>query len=356
MSALVQALSNRLRALRESSKEAIRIHGVDILCSALVGGLTLIILYEVPVPSHHYIPMIFNDGGLRAPLEYLWPDRNSLISPLASGFICCGVPILVYLIGQIRIRSFLDLFTAVEGTLWSMLISTFFHVLLKQLVGGLRPSFLNACKPVPNPGPSYLVQEGYLPEFGVDFFTTNVCSGEHANWALTSWPSGHATAAFSGFVYLTLWMNAKLKVLADHRPSFWRLFVTLLPMLAALYMNGIITVDHSHHWSDIITGILIGTFIAFAAYRSSYAAIWDWRYNHLPLEKMKPFPYNDVLGLGLDNKRGTFTHAAGWGAPDVPLLGNTVDDATKEAIGAAGDIGRASPIGGLSPPTGGLPA
>jgi diacylglycerol diphosphate phosphatase/phosphatidate phosphatase len=38
-----------------------------------------------------------------------------------------------------------------------------------------------------------------------------------------------------------------------------------------------------HHVLDIVFGMIIGLSLGIAAYRSSYAAIFDFRYNHIPL-------------------------------------------------------------------------
>lgn len=49
--------------------------------------------------------------------------------------------------------------------------------------------------------------------------------------------------------------------------------------------------------------------MAFSAYRMVYASIWDWRTNHIPLNRSTPFP--GTGGAELEN--ATFTRQVGWG-------------------------------------------
>lgn len=49
--------------------------------------------------------------------------------------------------------------------------------------------------------------------------------------------------------------------------------------------------------------------MAFSAYRMTYAAIWDWRFNHIPLNRGVPFDFaNPELA------HAVFTHRVGWGS------------------------------------------
>lgn len=48
--------------------------------------------------------------------------------------------------------------------------------------------------------------------------------------------------------------------------------------------------------------------MAFSAYRMTYASIWDWRYNHIPLNRGAPFEHGQP-----ELANATFTRKAGWG-------------------------------------------
>lgn len=48
--------------------------------------------------------------------------------------------------------------------------------------------------------------------------------------------------------------------------------------------------------------------MAFSAYRMTYAAIWDWRFNHIPLNRGVPFDFGNP-----ELSNAVFTHRVGWG-------------------------------------------
>ena len=69
-------------------------------------------------------------------------------------------------------------------------------------------------------------------------FDRSICTGDkkEINDALESMPSGHTTAAFAGFVFLYLYLNAKLKVFANYHPAMWKvssLFTSIIYTVVA---------------------------------------------------------------------------------------------------------------------------
>lgn len=67
---------------------------------------------------------------------------------------------------------------------------------------------------------------------------------------------------------------------------------------------------------DIFAGAVIGTVMAFSAYRMTYAAIWDWRINHIPLNRGAPFDFGNA-----ELTHATFTRKVGWGTSTDGGLG-----------------------------------
>lgn len=90
--------------------------------------------------------------------------------------------------------------------------------------------------------------------------------------AQKSFPSGHTTTAAASATFCFLYLNAKLKVFADRRPPFWKFLVLPAPLLLAVLVAGVLTVDNSHHWYDVLVGGAIGTVGGLGAFRVSYAA------------------------------------------------------------------------------------
>lgn len=73
----------------------------------------------------------------------------------------------------------------------------------------------------------------------------------------------------------------------------WKLILIWLPILGAVLIGGSLTIDTSHNWYDVLAGAILGTLMAFSAYRMVYASIWDWQFNHIPLRRGKVFKYEN---------------------------------------------------------------
>lgn len=217
-------------------------------------------------------------------------------------------------LAQMRIRSFWDFNNAVLGLLYSVILASLFQVVIKQLIGGFRPMWLTVCQPDPTLAKTHNATGLNGVGFHQIMYTVEVCTNpdkKALKTAMTSFPSGHATTAFSCFVFLFLWMNAKLKVWANFQASFYWLAALLAPLLGASLMAACLTVDQAHNWYDILAGCTIGTVVAFMVYRLCYAAVWDWRYNHIPLRKDRVFDYAAMTPEVL--QRALFARKLGWG-------------------------------------------
>ncbi|KAF4428884.1 diacylglycerol pyrophosphate phosphatase DPP1 [Fusarium acutatum] len=290
---------------------------LDIVTMACMGAIGLGVYFAKPAPARSF-PVTFSDGEIVWP-EYGYPLRGEIIPIWAAAMLAALVPIFVFLVMQIRIRSFWDVNNAVIGLLYSLITAAVFQVFVKWLIGGFRPHFLEVCKPDMARARTMggYNNKGYLQLY----YTPDICTGDKSeiNDALESMPSGHTTAAFAGFVYLYLYLNAKLKVFSNYHPSMWKLIVTYAPLLGAVLIGGALTIDKYHHFHDVLAGAIIGTVFAFSAYRMTYAAVWDWRFNHIPLNRGAPFNYS-MSGAELVD--AVFTRKVGWGSHGGSSLGH----------------------------------
>ena len=268
-----------------------------------------------PVVTRTFPLTVIDTGEVVYP-QFAYPHRQQIFAPWLDGFLGAAIPIVVILLAQIRVRSFWDVNNGIIGVIYALLASSCFQVFIKWIVGGLRPHFYDVCKPDPALA---LQQEDLYNTTGLNgvgyqgyMFTAEICTGSQKEiWnALEGFPSGHATTIFAGMVYLYLYLNAKLKVFANYHPALWKLVVLYLPILFACLLAGTLTVDQSHNWYDIVAGGIIGIVFAFSAYRMVYAAIWDYRMNHIPLNRGSPFLWSeDCEGSDM-----VFTKKAEWGA------------------------------------------
>ncbi|KAI0477561.1 acid phosphatase/Vanadium-dependent haloperoxidase [Xylariaceae sp. FL0804] len=293
---------------RPSFGQWLKVTWVDILTMVCMGALGLGIYEAHPAPTRSF-PVTFSDGEVVYP-QFAYPLRDEIIPIWLAALLAALIPIFAILIMQIRVRSFWDVNNGVIGLLYSLITAAVFQVFLKWLIGGLRPHFLDVCKPDLSLASSGgdLVASGFRDIY----YTREICTGDvdEIDDSLESFPSGHTTAAFAGFVYLYLYLNAKLKVFANYHPAMWKLIVIYVPILGAVLIGGALTIDEFHNWYDVFAGACIGTVMAFSAYRMSYAAVWDWRWNHIPLHRGQPFFY------GAENAElmnAVWTHRAGWG-------------------------------------------
>ncbi|KAG7284542.1 hypothetical protein NEMBOFW57_010920 [Staphylotrichum longicolle] len=286
----------------------------DILTLAITGIASLAI-YQTPYAATRNFPITFDASGDIVYPQFAYPSRGWIISPSLSGVLDTVIPIGIMALAQIRIRSFWDFNNAVLGLLYSVILGSLFQVIIKQLIGGFRPYFLEICQPDISLASSGHNTTGLN---GVGFhqimYTVEVCTnpdkGALKN-AMTSFPSGHATTAFAGYIFLFLWMNAKLKVWSNFQASYYWVAALLAPLLGATLMAACLTIDQAHNWYDICAGVVIGTVVAFMVYRLNYAAIWDWRYNHIPLRKNRVFDY--AFGAPEVMERAVFVKKLGWG-------------------------------------------
>jgi diacylglycerol diphosphate phosphatase/phosphatidate phosphatase len=190
------------------------------------------------------------------------------------------------------------------GLGYALATSTLFNSFLKLFVGGLRPHFLTVCAPI---NPPSLPGLGSTGNTDMRFYTpAQVCTGpaKRVREAQMSFPSGHASAAFAGFVFLALYLNAKYKVLSrgthfrdaygerrtsaegaamGKRVHHWKLVLFVLPWCIALLLALSKIRDRWHHPVDIVFGALVGTLFAHMAFKMVYWNVYDARTNHIPL-------------------------------------------------------------------------
>jgi diacylglycerol diphosphate phosphatase/phosphatidate phosphatase len=108
--------------------------------------------------------------------------------------------------------------------------------------------------------------------------------------------------------------------------------VRYAPVLGAVLIGGALTIDEYHNWYDVVAGAIIGTIMAFSSYRMVYAAIFDFRFNHIPLNRNIPFTY----GAGpVELSNAVFTRKVGWGV-DEGAFGGAPGDAIHGASSGTG--------------------
>lgn len=106
-----------------------------------MGAIGLGVYEAKPAPSRSF-PVYFENGEIVYP-DFAYPLRYEIVPIWAAALLAALVPIAVFLIMQIRIRSFWDVNNATIGLLYSLITAAVFQVFLKWLIGGLRPHFVS---------------------------------------------------------------------------------------------------------------------------------------------------------------------------------------------------------------------
>lgn len=209
--------------------------------------------------------------------------------------------------------SFWNVNNGCMGVIYSVMTGATLQIIIKLVIGGLRPHFLAVCDPQ--------IDGVQGIGYGKLYFDTSVCRDhtdskrrdEIAN-AMQSFPSGHSIAAWAGLFYLSLYFNAHLKIFSNYHPSYWKLLLFVAPMLAATLIVGSLTLDMSHNWYDIIVGSALGVVMAILSYRMCFAAVWDFRFNHIPLPRDPRIPGLSYSIEELEDwSGGCATRRGGWG-------------------------------------------
>lgn len=328
---------------------------IDFFTMLAMGMIGLGVYFARPAPSRSF-PVYFQDGELVYP-EFAYPLRKEIVPIWAAALLAALVPITIFLIMQIRVKSFWDVNNAIVGLLYSLITAAVFQVFLKWLIGGLRPHFLAVCKPAIEPGQT--IGNGYREIM----YDRKICTGDdkQINDSLESFPSGHSTAAVSlrswevlfscfehpanvlrfyqwaGFLFLYFYLNAKLKVFSNHHPAMWKLVALYAPLLGATLISGALTIDEFHNWYDVVAGAIIGGVMAISSYRMVYASVWDFRFNHIPLTRHTPFSYGGGAPGAGGFETAVWTHKAGWGYEGA--IGGAPFDAGHGRGGLGGGLG-----------------
>ncbi|KJR88057.1 uncharacterized protein SPSK_07476 [Sporothrix schenckii 1099-18] len=270
---------------------------ITILATTTTAGILFQLYLSKPPASRSFA--VFNHNNEVVYPQFAFPLRDEIIPSWLAIFLGPFVPVVILVLLQLYVRSFWDANNAIFGVLYSLSNSVVFQVIIKWLIGGLRPHFLDVCKPdlslaktLP-PHRSAYIASG----FNNMYYTREICTGDprQINDALSSFPSGHTTAGFAGFVFLSLYLNGKFKIFSHQHTQLWKLHLFYAPILVATLIGGALTIDAFHNWYDIVAGAAIGTTMAFSAYRMTYAAVFDPRYNHIPLHRNRPFDYDAIV-------------------------------------------------------------
>ncbi|KAJ9095959.1 hypothetical protein QFC21_005321 [Naganishia friedmannii] len=168
--------------------------------------------------------------------------------------------VVILLTAAFYTRSFYDAQVGALGLALSLGLTVTLTDIIKITVGRPRPDLISRCQP----------PESYTSNPVHGLTTWHVCTRtDLLNDGFRSFPSGHASFGWCGMVYLALFLAAKMHVL-NKRGYTFKSWILLIPIAAASLISVSRTMDYRHHATDVIAGGIIGTLMAWYAYRQFY--------------------------------------------------------------------------------------
>lgn len=230
-----------------------------------VGNRTHRLLWDLAGLVAIYVLVFIFYMILASPILYFRLDDTSLMYPLVYtkvpsvlvALLSILLPLAVILLFHVFFAwNKWDLIAGFYGALLAYTLALLFTSILWYFVGGLRPYFLSNCQPDPTKLTS-----------GVTYYTTDVCSnkGDFTRDTFHGFPSGHASTAFAGCVFLSAYLAAHLRMYRNG--NTFKIFIVFLPIMCAFWLSSSRITDHHHSTIQVVTGALIGILSALFAYK-----------------------------------------------------------------------------------------
>ncbi|CAG5924257.1 unnamed protein product [Menidia menidia] len=225
---------------------------LDFTCLVLV-GLPFFILNLQHSPFKR--GFFCNDESIRYPLKedtISYQLLGGVMIPFTLIVIICGEFVSVYL-SRIKNQSLGKkymscIYKAVGSYLFGAAANQSLTDIAKYSIGRLRPNFLAVCKPVWDR--INCKSGGYIENI--------TCTREDefmVDESRLSFYSGHSSFSMYCMLFLVLYIQARLRSKWSRllRPTIqFFLFAT------AIYVGLSRVSDYKHHWSDVLTGLLLG--------------------------------------------------------------------------------------------------
>ncbi|KAF9764321.1 Lipid phosphate phosphatase 2 [Nosema granulosis] len=173
--------------------------------------------------------------------------KNETFKISSVTFISIVFPLAIFL----YCFRFMNLDIENETQFYTLFITNFIVVSaivenLKNIVGRLRPDFIDRCKPI----------EG-------------VCSGKlgMVNEGRKSFPSGHTATSTAGFLFLIIFLHIYYTRRPENGSKILKLLIILMLAIVPVSVGLSRFYDNRHFLSDIFSGGLIATGSTFFLYK-----------------------------------------------------------------------------------------
>lgn len=128
---------------------------------------------------------------------------------------------------------------------------------MKYTIGRLRPHFYTLCLPDIN-----CTDPRNMYAYHTDFKCTNLAilnDPRKLKEVRLSFPSGHSSFSMYTMVYFAVYLQSRMNW---NGSKLLRHTLQFLALLSAIFTAMTRVSDYKHHWSDVLSGLLLGTIVA----------------------------------------------------------------------------------------------
>jgi diacylglycerol diphosphate phosphatase/phosphatidate phosphatase len=186
--------------------------------------------------------------------------------------------ILVVLFSITFVRDGHDFNHCVMGILFALALSTFFTDFLWLVLGGPRPKFFQQCDPDMTKVAALLQVRKHAFNDIVYLPASEICKTEIAAIGFLmhtpGMPSGHASNVFAGWIFVLLYVGAKIGAWAFSTGPTYKMLIVLPSLLVPMYVAATRVLNHEHFPHQVVVGSVIGIASAVLAYRLRYCSLF----------------------------------------------------------------------------------
>jgi len=189
-------------------------------------------------PHERYIPKDFQ--------ELSYPIQQDTVQWWLWGVMCLALPLLVFAIFQVGLRSAHDFHHAALGLFEASAISLALTDTVRYFTGRNAPDWYDRLRA----GVPSAIKEGRL-----------------------SFPSIHSALGFATLTYLSMYMLGKFGVFREDGGHMWKAVTSLMPIGGAAILAITRTIDYRNDFTDVIAGAFIGITIGVFSYYLNYPSL-----------------------------------------------------------------------------------
>ncbi|KAI8590675.1 phosphatidic acid phosphatase type 2/haloperoxidase [Geranomyces variabilis] len=195
--------------------------------------------------------------------QIAYPMSTQTVPTWLLAVLAVGVPLLgIVLISLLFKRSVFDFHQSFLGLCVALSFTLLFTQIVKVSTGGLRPDFLDRCKPI------YATNDPLMRVLSCTGNASDIKEGRK------SFFSGHSSIGWAGLGFLSLYLSRHLNFY--RKPLAPKYAITIIPIIVALLIS-ISRVDNFwHHWQDVVVGAIVGAIVAVLSYRSHCAHLEEF--------------------------------------------------------------------------------